>query len=174
MSYLIGQSVRLRALEPGDLDSLEKWENNPDSWEISNRLVPYSRHFLEKYLDQAHLDIYEARQFRYVIETIEEKKAVGAIDLHDYDPIHDRAGVGILIVEEDRNKGYAREALTLLKEWAFEHVFMHQLHCEIHIDNHKSIKLFESCGFEKVGVLKHWTRTKRGFKDVILLQCLED
>ena len=62
MITLQGKKVKLRALEPEDLDFLFEIENNTKFWEVSSTLVPFSRYILKKYLENAHQDIYEAKQ----------------------------------------------------------------------------------------------------------------
>jgi diamine N-acetyltransferase len=38
-------NVRLRALEPDDIDLLYDWENNMEIWHVSNTLEPFSKYF---------------------------------------------------------------------------------------------------------------------------------
>ena len=47
--WLRGETVRLRALEPEDLELLYRWENNPAWWDVGNTLAPYSRYLLLYY-----------------------------------------------------------------------------------------------------------------------------
>ena len=86
---------------------------------VSNTQSPFSRFVLEQYITSSHQDIYSVKQLRLIICN-EENKAIGSIDLFDFDPNHLRAGVGILIAEKaDRKKGYASEALSLLMDYCF-------------------------------------------------------
>ena len=39
-------SVRLRALEPEDIDVLYKWENDTRIWKMSNTVAPFSKYVL--------------------------------------------------------------------------------------------------------------------------------
>ncbi|MGB7394560.1 MAG: GNAT family protein [Pricia sp.] len=67
MLSLQGEHIRLRALEPEDLDFLYELENKTAIWEISGTTTPYSKGVLKKYLENAHLDIYEVKQLRLAI-----------------------------------------------------------------------------------------------------------
>ena len=67
MESLKGGHVILRALEPEDLEFLYQIENDTNIWEISGTVKPYSRKTLQRYLENAHLDIYEAKQLRLCI-----------------------------------------------------------------------------------------------------------
>ena len=162
--------VRFRALEPDDIDLLYEWENNTEIWNVSNTFEPFSKYVLAKYIKESQRDIYEAREMRLIIET-HEGKAVGAIDLFEFDPFHFRAGVGILIHDEhDRNLGYATDALHLLCSYAADYLNLHQLFANITFDNQASIQLFTNAGFELAGTKKDWRRTPDGWKDELLFQ----
>jgi diamine N-acetyltransferase len=162
--------IRFRALEPEDIDLLFEWENDAEIWEVSNTFEPYSKYILAKYIKDSQRDIYESKQLRMIIETT-EGKAVGAIDLFDFDPFHFRAGVGILIHDEkDRKLGYATDALQLLCTYATNYLRLHQLYANISEDNLASIHLFKSNGFDLVGTKKDWRRTLDGWKNELLFQ----
>jgi diamine N-acetyltransferase len=177
---LTGNQILLRAIETADIDALYAWENNTDHWKVSNTQTPFSRHVLAQYIETAHLDIYSVKQLRLIIDEyhgvsgpLREPKAIGCIDLFDFDPNHLRAGVGILIADRnDRRKGHASEALTLLINYCFELLNLNQLYCNIAVDNESSILLFKKHGFEITGVKKNWIREGNSFKDEFLLQLL--
>ncbi len=167
---LQGQHILLRAIEPSDIDVLYKWENDTETWNVSNTQTPYSRFVLEQYIASAHQDIYSVKQLRLII-CDKENNAIGSIDLFDFEPNHLRAGVGILIADKsDRKKGHASEALSLLMEYCFLSLNLHQLYCNITIDNEPSILLFQKHGFQITGMKKQWIRDGEKFKDELLLQ----
>lgn len=160
-----GNKVQLRALEPEDLAFLFQIENDTSLWEVSHTQVPYSKFVLKKYLENAHRDIYDVKQLRLVIETL-DKKTIGLIDLYDFDPKNKRAGVGIVISENNnRQKGYATEALRLLCEYAFNELQLHQLYAVIGTNNKASIALFENLSFIKSGTKKDWNFYNHQFHD---------
>ena len=166
--------VELRAVEPEDLSLLYEWENNPTVWKVSNTLVPFSRYSLKRYIESDPSDIYAQRQVRMMIDCCNEDKkirTVGTIDLFDLDPLHQRAGIGILIVsEDDRRQGYAYEALLQVIDYCRKILFLHQLYCNIAVGNVASIKLFEKAGFEITGTKKEWLRKETGWEDELLMQ----
>lgn len=175
INTLEGEKIFLRALEPMDLDYLYKVENNESIWEVSNTHAPFSRFILSQYLENAHLDIYEAKQLRMVICENETKEPIGFVDLFDFEPRHFRVGIGIVIDEEkDRQKGYASEAIKLCVGYAFTHANVHQVHATITEDNMASIKLFEKAGFTKSGVKKDWIFQQGEFKDEFIYQLIKD
>ena len=167
---LKGEQIYLRTLEPADADIILKWENNSDNWRVSNTLVPFSRKLIEDYVNSAQ-DIYSIKQLRFIICLLENDKKIGAIDLFDFDPYHQKAGLGILIADlEDRRNGYAKEAVLLIKEYCFNHLNLHQVYCNILSKNKASIDLFEKSGFTICGTKKDWIKNKEGWLDELMLQ----
>ena len=174
MNTLIGNVVFLRAMEPSDLELLYQWENDPDVWMVSNTQIPYSKYLLTNFIDNAGQDIYVTKQLRLMLVELSSAETVGIIDFFDFDPFHQRAGLGILIDKNYRNNGYASEAIRLVKNYAFNVLLMHQLFCNILEDNEISLKLFIDNGFTVSGKVKEWIKTKDGFKDEFILQCFKD
>ncbi|WP_438977922.1 GNAT family N-acetyltransferase [Polaribacter sp.] len=172
MNTLLGKNIKLRALEKEDLDFLYQIENNESFWQVSHTQTPFSKYMLKLYLENAHLDIYQAKQLRLIIEENSTNLQVGMIDLFDFNPKHKRAGIGILIHPDFQEKGYAFEALSLLINYTFTHLDLHQLYANITDDNNKSISLFEKNNFVKTGIKKDWIFTNNNYKSEILYQLI--
>lgn len=172
MQLLQNDKIKLRALEPEDLVFLFSTENDSDFWEVSSTQTPFSKNILKQYLENAHQDIYEAKQLRLVIVDVKNENNIGLIDLFDFNPQHRRAGIGILILKKYQNKGYAAEALKLFINYAFKKLNLHQIYANIPYDNLKSISLFKKLGFNKIGTKKDWIISDNLFKDVNLYQLI--
>jgi diamine N-acetyltransferase len=164
--------ISLRALEPDDLDFLYELENDRDIWGVSDTLAPVSRHALREYLAHASADFYVVRQLRQVVYTEINALPVGVVDLFDYDPLHQRAGVGITILASERRRGYAQRALELLKGHAREVLRLHQIYATVEPTNGASMRLFRAAEFRRVGTRRDWLRTPGGWADVVEWQCL--
>ena len=180
---LIGELIHLRALEPGDLNQLYKWENDPSVWSVSGTLVPFSRFILEEFVNQAHQDIYTNKQLRLMIDlkymddeddsSIGESRSIGCVDLFEFDPKNRRAGIGILIVDQaDRGKGYATEALNLLIEYGFSILDLHQIFSNVRVDNESSVALFKKMGFEITGLKQDWVYDRSKYYDEYTMQLI--
>lgn len=174
MNTLIGNLVKLRALEPEDLSFLFQIENNESFWEVSHTQTPFSKFILYQYIENAHLDIHETKQLRLVIVEKTTEKNLGMIDLFDYNPQHKRAGIGVLIHPAYQQKGLASDALKCLINYAFIHLQLHQLYANITQDNAKSIRLFSSHNFKKVGIKRDWIFSNNKYKDEILFQLIKE
>jgi diamine N-acetyltransferase len=169
--FLSSDTTYLRALEPSDLEFLYALENDIHVWHIGNTTTPYSKYVLEQYLENAAQDIYTIKQLRLIICT-KNGEPIGAIDLFDFDPLHNRAGVGIIIAPPYRGKGHATEALDLLMEYSRNVLHMHLIYCSVTATNLASIQLFKKAGFSETGIRKEWLRKADGWDDVVELQKL--
>lgn len=173
MVTLTGNTIYLRALEPEDLDFIYHIENNEALWEVSYTQTPYSRFLIRQYLENAHQDIYEAKQLRLAICIKGSFDAVGLIDLFDFDPANQRAGIGIIIADEaDRGKGLGSEALGLVKQYAFSILNLHQLYANIDTSNIASATLFTNFGFDLIGIKKEWNKRGTTYADEALYQLI--
>jgi len=169
------KKIKLRALEPEDLELLYEWENNDSYWVISNTVTPFSKYTLKRYLENSHKNIYETGQLRLMIDIIPEKITIGTIDIFDFDPFHKRAGLGILIADENnRRKGYATMSLKCLINYCFSTLQLHQLYCNILSNNCESIDLFKKQGFVQSGIKKDWIKTPNGYLDEYMFQLINN
>ena len=170
--YLASSILRLRAPELSDLDFLFHVENDTRQWVVSACKVPYSRYLLQQYIEANTHDLYADKQVRMMIEHRDTGELLGAVDLFDFSPADRRAEVGIIIDRDSRGKGYGREALTLLCDYA-EHVLdIHQLYSYVLEDNVPARKLFVSCGFSHRVTLTDWVFVDKKYRDVCLYQRL--
>jgi diamine N-acetyltransferase len=171
---LKNKNIELRALEPADVELLYQWENNENLWHLSNTITPFSRFVIEQYVMNSHDDIFTAKQLRLMIDKIEDGRniTIGSIDLFEFDPLNKRAGIGIMVIENEQKKGYASQALECLIGYCFQTLHLHQLFCNIAMDNKPSLNLFKKHNFELVGIKKDWLYAGNSWKDEYLLQII--
>ena len=59
MNALETDIIKLRALEPEDIDILYRWENDPKVWKVSGTVAPFSKYILRRFIEDQKYDIYE-------------------------------------------------------------------------------------------------------------------
>lgn len=172
MTKLEGKRSRLRAICADDLDHIHAWENDSSLWHLGATVQPYSREVIMEFMASAANDIWTTKQLRLMVDTL-EGRTIGTIDLFDFDPKNLRAGIGILIAkEDDRNQGYAKDAVQVLCKYCSDVLGLHQVYCHVTVDNMASIALFRSVGFVECGSLRHWVRNGRTYTDAVMMQKL--
>lgn len=172
MALLENEQIRLRALEPEDLELLYRWENNPEWWSLGCTVSPYSHYVLKEYITESHRDIFDLKQLRLMIELRSTGAAIGMVDLYDFDLHYRRAGAGILVDPLYQHNGLAKEALNLLMEYAFSFLKLHQLYAHIPVTNTPSKELFTRCRFVVTGILTDWIWMDNSYSDVLVMQCI--
>ena len=173
MAYLENNQIKLRALEPEDLDVLYKWENDEDLWKWGATIAPYSRFAIKEYIAESRLDIFQSKQLRLMIVLKDNNEPVGTVDLYDFDPMNLRAGVGILIDTAYRRRGFGKQALDMIKDYAFDFLLLKQLFAHIPQENEISLKLFSQSGYSNTACLREWIKTSNGFEDVCVMQLIK-
>ena len=163
-------NIRLRALEPEDLDRLYEWENNTQLWDVGNTRNPYSRYILKQYIINSDKDIYENKQLRLMMVSVKTGKTVGTVDLFDFDIHNSRIALGLFVDFYSQGNGYALDSLHLVEQYVFEFLKINQLYCHISVNNLPSMHLFEKEKYSKAGLLKDWIKTTNGFENVVLFQ----
>ena len=165
------KGVFLRALEKSDLEILIQLENDNKYWKYSNRTEPFSKTLLLNFIQNQSRDIFEVKQKRFVI-CKDYSILLGIVDLFDFEPLHLRSGVGIIIREEHRGKGYGKKGIELLDNYAKNHLNMHSLYANIAFENKVSLKVFKACGYRQIGLKKEWNFYRGRYHDEYLYQKL--
>lgn len=163
------RNIRLRAIEPEDLDILYEIENDRRLWDVGATNVPYSRYSLHNYIASQTNDIFADRQLRLMIEN-EDGQTIGIVDLMNFDPQHQRAEIGIVVMTPWRRKGYAKEAIAQIVKYSTERLHLHQLYAFVATDNEASLRLFSKSGFVSGSVLTDWLFDGCDYHDALLVQ----
>lgn len=170
--FLRSDNISLRAVEPKDTDVLYEWENDRSIWAVSNTQIPFSKFVLDEFTNSAHQDIYTNKQLRLMAEN-KAGKAIGCVDIFEFDPQHVRAGIGIYIHKDFREKGLASECLQLVIDYAFKTLHLKQIYSHVNASNAASLNLFVKAGFEKTALKKSWHKASLNlFEDVWFLQLI--
>ena len=91
-------------------------------------------------------------KMRFRIET--DNKLIGEFNLSRVRWYNKKAELGIILKKDYRKKGYAKEALNLVLEYAFNKMNLHRVEAEVIEYNTASLKLVEKFGFVLEGRLR--------------------
>ena len=163
-------NIVLRAIEPEDLELVYRIENIPDYWHWGPTTVPYSRYALRQYLQETQNDLFADRQVRLVAQCGAE--AVGLADLTDFDPVHQRAQVGICLLPEYQGKRLSLPILLALKDYATR-LHLRQIYAVVSVTNTPAMHLFASASFNHTATLHSWLHLQDNtFTDAAVWQLL--
>lgn len=77
------------------------------------------------------------------------------------------------IVVSEKGKGYGKEAMLAILKYAFEETKTNRFWLDVYPDNIIGIKLYESLGLHRDGVLRQNYKAERGYLDQIIYSMLK-
>lgn len=160
------KTVKLRAMEPEDLDNIYRWENAPEKSASSTEHRLFSRHELTQFLlDAENGDIYATRQQRLM--AVDDDHTVGFVELYDFDPYNHRAGFGVLVDDRLRGQGYGVALMRALESYCRSELQLHVLWCDVMASNLASRAMLRHCGFSEIGIRRDWLCVGGGYEDAV-------
>jgi [ribosomal protein S5]-alanine N-acetyltransferase len=154
IAFVEGNRVRLRPLEPGDLnDRYLGWLNDPEVTRFTETgIFPASARDLENYyrsISSSKNDVMLA-----VVEK-ESGRHVGNVKLGPISWVHRSAIFGIMIGEKDAwGKGVGGEATRLIVEYGFERLNLHRIDLGVFADHEAAVRCYEKAGFKVEGRMR--------------------
>ncbi len=111
-----------------------------------------------------------------VIESEYDHRFIGTIGLHELDLHNDNLRLGIIIFNKYFwRQGYAREALNLLLDFAFNGLGMNKVYLNPRADNKIAIRIYKKLGFKQEGILRQEYKVKVGhYLDMLRMSILKD
>lgn len=168
-TFLESDRLALRGVTLSDANAkYQKWINDREVVRyLESRHFPHSIESLREFISSLAND---RSNLFLAIDTKPERKHIGNIKLGPIDWIHRVADIGIMIGEGDcHGKGLGFEALTLVRDYAFQHLNLHKLTAGMYAPNVSSQKIFAKAGFIVEGVRKSHYFCEGEYVDGILM-----
>lgn len=171
---LEGKLVRLRAMEPDDLEDALRWVNDREvTFWLTSLRYPMSRKDEKAWIDDAPTNSF-AEGVQLAIET-KDGNHIGSINLHGTNSEDRKAGLGIMIGEKDHwSNGYGTDAMLTLLKLAFDEMNLHRVWLHVFPDNERAIACYLKCGFREEGRLRQEVFQGGRYYDVIVMGVLKD
>jgi RimJ/RimL family protein N-acetyltransferase len=170
-TVLQGKRVILRAIERDDLKRLHELYQQVDlvlfadgHWRPSP-LAAYEKNF-EKQLDN-HDPVH------FVIEV--DGRVIGDVELHNRDKRSHVSSFGIGIYDREYlGKGYGREAIALLLDWAFDDRNYERIWLTTWATNERAIRCYQALGFVQEARLRRHMFVDGAYVDELVMGLLRD
>lgn len=171
---LCGEKVILRAVEPRDLELLQRWKNDPEveffqgeSWS-----PPVGKKAQELWFRSHGWD---SRTMRWMIELRGRRpRTVGYCGFWSVDWKNRKAQTGLVIGNgSDRGRGVGVDVLRTLADYGFRELGLNKLYACIAAYNKRSLGLFvRKCGWRQEGLF-HQSFFRQGrFHDTVQVSIL--
>ena len=141
----------LRSIEKKDAFGVYLWELDKETQRVTQSEIKVSLENVYALIEQ-QTDVHNSSQLRMMICLSSNNASIGMVDLYDVDFEKGSAYVGVLIAEkQQRKKGFARQALLSIAQYAKKELKLVKLKATIHSSNEASIALFESLDYLRSG-----------------------
>ena len=154
MNYWKGTHIRLRGIEPDDAEFFYNWNLETETQRhLAWLWFPTSKASQVEWATQESLKKGENDEYFFVIEDA-AGNPVGSINTNTVNRIDGAFKYGVAIIDSERKKGYAREAVTLLLNYFFNELRYNKVNASVYAFNEGSIALHEKMGFTLEGRLR--------------------
>lgn len=164
---------RLRELERGDLEQINRWRNDP--YLIACLGAPYR--YINEDVDRQWYDQYlHARSNSVRCAIVDENDEIlGLISLLDIDSINRSAELHIMIGgAENRGKGVGTFAVRAMIEHAFDNLNLRRIELGVLETNEPAIRLYEKAGFVREGVKRQSNYKSGRYVNMIMMGLLRN
>jgi diamine N-acetyltransferase len=164
--------VELSALTDADSEAMLRWINERDLVLLSAPYRPVD--------EAAHREWFDSirRRSDVAIFGIRERdggRLVGSCQLLNINQTHRKAELQIRIgATEARGRGYGKEAVKLLLDFAFKDLNLHRVELTVLADNEPAVRLYESAGFVREGTLRQAAYIDGRYVDLILMGIIRE
>jgi len=161
---LEGKTVNLRIMEKEDLPLLHEWNNNSEFRGKFRQLTQETRTDLERLYE----NLKDSQWF--LIEKKDGTKIGEIGHLLEAGEVE----VGYFVVPNERRKGYATEAITIMVDYLFLSRDTVRIQAKADPENIASCKALEKSGFKKEGILRKTFFSRGRWKDDCMYSILRE
>jgi len=144
---MVGKKCYLSPIDVADADKFTEWLND---MEVIINLQRYSKNLDLNTENQKLAEL--AKGHNYAIINSENEELIGNCGFMEIDNLNQTGEIGIFIGNKIYwNKGYGTEALTLLLDYGFKALNLHNVQLRVYSFNVRAIKSYEKIGFKTYG-----------------------
>ena len=164
--------IKLVPLDIIHEEYIVKWRNDPNV-----TLFIFSNDPVSIESNRKWYETYKNSNTRkeFVIYISEIAKPIGTIGLSEIDQENFKAELTIILGESEyRGKGFGKEALKLILDYAFKALKLNKVTLKVFLYNERAIRLYKSVGFKQEGILRQDIYKNNCFNDVMEMSMLKE
>lgn len=171
---IVGERVRLRAIERDDLPRFTSWLNDADVRRNLLVYYPISMPQEENWFDSILKESVDEQPLCIDVKSGRSWEHAGNISFMRFNQ-HDRsAEIGIFIGRKDFwNKGYGCEAMRLMVAHGFNNINLNRIYLTVFETNPAGIRCYEKVGFKHEGRMREARYHEGRYIDMLLMSILK-
>jgi RimJ/RimL family protein N-acetyltransferase len=165
--FLEGKRIYLRPIDLSDLETLQRYANDPLVRQYLTNVIPVSKTDEETWIKKV---MTRGGDVNFAVVLKKNQKLLGTMALMKINYVDGVATTGSMLgAKEEWNKGYAKEAKMLVLEYAFMTLNLRKICSAAFADNKGSIKHNLNCGYKIEGKrIKQFYRDGKYHDEVLL------
>lgn len=170
--FMSSSRVYLRPVEKEDLSKFYLWYNDPEIRGLTGEVLPTSPAGAQAYLEKLQSDDPSRVWFSIVLH--ENDQLIGETGLLRMFPAWRQTDMSIILGEKSAwGKGYGREAMELMLDYAFGYLNFHRVSIGVVGSNVRALRFYEQVGFQREGVLRDGYYFDHRYQDFVMMSLLE-
>ena len=162
---LKNNDIKLRPLELEDSDLLRKWRFFEDNYDYFYEYTPNSSYSNKNWVQNC---LNKTNEINFIITGNNSCIDIGMISLLEIDLRNKKCEMGRVLIANNssRGKGLGTQAIKLVLEYAFNHLNLNKVYCEVFADNLRALNSYKKIGFVQDGLFKNHIYKNGIYKNV--------
>lgn len=167
---ITGKRVYLSPMNEEDAPVYAKWMNDSSITDnLGNSTMVFSEEAERSWVED------NSGEYQFAIIDAQSDTIIGNCGIQAVSHTFQRAEIGLFIGdEENRNKGYGKEVLSLLLKFCFETLNLHNIMLKVFSFNERAIHTYKRVGFKEIGGRRDAYYAKGQYWDEIYMDILKD
>lgn len=169
---IVGDRIYIRAYEEEDVALKVKWMNDPKVIQMLNSPFPISKVATKKWLHNMYAD---SSRMEFIVCMKDTDEIIGYTGFRDVNYKNKNAESYTGIGNTDYwGKGLGKEIKVTVINYIFGVHDMNKIYTQVRVGHDRNLRLNESIGFVKEGVLRQHIYNRGQFKDVVVQGVLKE
>ncbi|MEM7158731.1 MAG: GNAT family N-acetyltransferase [Myxococcota bacterium] len=166
------QRVALRWLTAADTDDIFRIYSDPEVMAYWSTVPMKERAQAGELIASVHRLYAEHSLYEWGVVRLEDERTIGTLTLASIDTSNKRTEIGFALARDAWGQGFMREAVTAGIDFAFDTLGLQRIEADVDPDNAASLRLLDTLGFVREGLLRERWRVGGGVQDSVMLGLL--